>query len=1067
MSRIAACLIVKDSASTIEKALDSIRPHVDGIFVYDTGSTDDTVEKMEDMARVTAYLFNRETNQKVGRVVAGEWIDDDTGDVVSPDVMSAEGWVEWPLADIVVERGEWRGDFSWAREQSFAMPDESFDWLFWMDDDDIVIGAQNLRALAATAHAHVDGYLVYYDYARDEFGNNICQLWRERLVRRSSDGAWINAVHEVWLPHGEGGSVRYVAVPREQLAFVHDRPADRYAPDRNLQILLEREEEFAEKGEPLDLRTVAYIGTELMAHARMPEAIPYLERYLSDPRSQVGDERSQVAHKLAICLRELGQPDAAVHAEMQAIIERDDWAENYAGLAEAFAAKGDWTRVKTWAKRALELGMPQSMLILNPLELVYLPTVRMAQACGALGQYDEAKAWVAKASELRPQDPFLLQVGQGIDSTATTQKIVDAVLLLREVLVRHDENWKAYELLRNAVPYIVAEHPLITSAKSMQTEMVMHALEPAEYLRWYEDEPKESTVTDEMVPVLGQGIERAGFTLEMARKFEAEHGRKPRMLDLGCNDAWMACYLWVEGGFHVDGVELNKASVEKGLKRVERFGAPGRIVQGDIHNAQALLSVKGSVETYDIVTCYEVYEHVPDTDRLLAVMESLLTPEGMACVTTPAGAYERGALDFWNVVERKGHLRAVTPAELAGQIMGRGQLLEQRVHHADGRLQWVAWRPKTKKGRVHLFAGGAWEQWSPRSIREGGVGGSETALTQLACGLGEMGWDVRVFTDATPGVYMQSLWRPAAAFDPTEKADAIIVSRQPGAFNVDLHAPTRVLWCHDHTYEITPEQLGRMTDIAVLSDWQKRRFERLIPASAEKLRVLRNGVLTYGYGENDERFPDATNGFNERKPVCIYSSSADRGLDVMLEVWPRIRKQVPDAELHVYYGWDVFDRVAISNPALMAYKQHVMALAEIAGGEDGGVFFKGRVGQPELYAAMQEARVWTYPTAFLETSCIGAMEARCAGLPIVTSELGALAETAERGWLIPWEVAEDEPLNRTDEYQDEFVDRVTMLLSAKEAWEVAHTRVSTNSHLLDWRHRVAEWDALIEAGRRS
>jgi hypothetical protein len=99
---------------------------------------------------------------------------------------------------------------------------------------------------------------------------------------------------------------------------------------------------------------------------------------------------------------------------------------------------------------------------------------------------------------------------------------------------------------------------------------------------------------------------------------------------------------------------------------------------------------------------------------------------------------------------------------------------------------------------------------------------------------------------------------------------------------------------------------------------------------------------------------------------------------------------VPDAELHVFYGFNVLDRVAVTNPQLAAFKGAILAKAAELGGEDGGVFLRGRVGQVELAREMQQARVLAYPTAFLETSCITAMEAKAAGLPIVTSHLGAL-----------------------------------------------------------------------------
>jgi glycosyltransferase involved in cell wall biosynthesis/2-polyprenyl-3-methyl-5-hydroxy-6-metoxy-1,4-benzoquinol methylase len=1057
--KIAACMIVKNSAATLEACLDSIRPFVDEINIFDTGSTDGTLDLLEKLGETTTWWATTDG------VLHKDKPGDDTEDIEKQPVPLAPIRVKQAGDDMPVMSDGSLADFSWAREQSFAMVDDpEVGWYFWLDDDDIIVGAEHLRMLAYAAHESVDGYLMFYDYAQDEQGNNVCQLWRERLVRRQP-GKWLNPVHEVWCPELDR-PVNYTAVPPQQVRYVHGRPVvDRYKPTRNLDILMRAADEAKEKGEEPDLRTRAYIGTELMAHGRLDEAVPWFDSYLGDPTCMPSDERSQMFHKLATCLRETGNALAAANVEHEALKERDDWAENAAGLAECYDRLGRPDRVVVWAKRALEIGMPQSVLLINPLEIGFLPLVRLAESYSRLGDAEQALHWVERARQIRPADEFLQALAAGIEQSGQQDEIVGALMLLRETLIRHDENEKAYHLLSNA-PYFVQEHPAVVQALAAQTENVRHMLEPEEYTRWYEDEPKESTVTDEQVPVLGDQIERAGFTLELARKFEAEHGRKPRILDLGANDAWMACYLWLEGEFVVDGIELNKASVEKGLARMERFGAPGWLAQGNIYDAWSIAcgeenERRRSYGQHDIITCYEVFEHVPDTERLIATMCSLTHDEGFVCITTPNGAYERGNVPMWAQVERKGHLRAVPVGQFTQQLAAHGDLKDVRVHHGD-HLTWAALQPKAHRGKVHLFAGGAWEPWSPASIRDGGLGGSETALVQLALGLKDQGYDVRVFTDAEPGVYVGTIWRPAAAWNPAEYADATIVSRIPDAFLAPINSPTRALWCHDHTYEIGRLQGENMTEIVCLSDWHAERTARLHPHLAEKIVVRRNGILTVGYG-GDERFEAGNNTFDQRACKAIYSSSADRGLDVLLECWPEIKRLVPEAELDVFYGWDVFDAVARGNPGMWEFKAKVMALAEAAE----GVNMRGRVGQPELYEAMSTSRVWAYPTAFLETSCIGAMEARANGLAIVTSDLGALGETVgEHGHLIAWSDDEDERCNETLSYRQQFITTVAALLADRGAWKRHHKSARQDWRELDWRKRCEEWAELIDERSR-
>ena len=44
-----------------------------------------------------------------------------------------------------------------------------------------------------------------------------------------------------------------------------------------------------------------------------------------------------------------------------------------------------------------------------------------------------------------------------------------------------------------------------------------------------------------------------------------------------------------------------------------------------------------------------------------------------------------------------------------------------------------------------------------------------------------------------------------------------------------------------------------------------------------------------------------------------WQSSYDRGLDILLYLWPDIKQAYPDAELGVAYGWDLFLKVASGN----------------------------------------------------------------------------------------------------------------------------------------------------------
>ena len=63
----------------------------------------------------------------------------------------------------------------------------------------------------------------------------------------------------------------------------------------------------------------------------------------------------------------------------------------------------------------------------------------------------------------------------------------------------------------------------------------------------------------------------------------------------------------------------------------------------------------------------------------------------------------------------------------------------------------------------------------------------------------------------------------------------------------------------------------------------------------------------------------------------FYGSSYDRGLDILLLMWSDIKKKYPDAELHIAYGWDLFDKAALNNKERMEWKADIVELMKQPG----------------------------------------------------------------------------------------------------------------------------------------
>lgn len=135
----------------------------------------------------------------------------------------------------------------------------------------------------------------------------------------------------------------------------------------------------------------------------------------------------------------------------------------------------------------------------------------------------------------------------------------------------------------------------------------------------------------------------------------------------------------------------------------------------------------------------------------------------------------------------------------------------------------------------------------------------------------------------------------------------------------------------------------------------------------------------------------------------FYGSSYDRGLDILLKMWPKILEKHPDATLDIAYGWDLFDKGYANNPERMAWKERMNKLME-----QKGITHHGRVGKKELAKIRQSCGIWTYPTYFTEIFCITAIETQVDGLIPVTMTLAALDETVQTGYKVEGDIYEPE-----------------------------------------------------------
>lgn len=350
------------------------------------------------------------------------------------------------------------------------------------------------------------------------------------------------------------------------------------------------------------------------------------------------------------------------------------------------------------------------------------------------------------------------------------------------------------------------------------------------------------------------------------------------------------------------------------------------------------------------------------------------------------------------------------------------------------------------KDEIALVCGPGFEQWSPNSI-EKGLGGSEEAVVYLSQELSKQGFRVTVYANPEyeegefDGVKYENYYK----LNPKDYFNHLILWRGIGFADLKPKVQGKVvLWLHDmpNLPDFTEERLEYIDKIAVLSDFHRQqikmaRGDSFVTIPDSKFFLTRNGIPDLGI----------TTWKGDPHRLC-YVSSPDRGLIYLLKAWPDIKKAVPDASLHIYYGFDIYDFIHRGNPSKEKFKAKIMELMN-----QPGIVYHGRVGHQELATEMNKCGVWAYPTDFTEISCISAMKAQATGSVPVVTNFAALQETVRNGIKVDVDIQEKE--GRKD-YFDALID---LLKDPKKQDELRN--IAWAQSYYSWENVGNQWGELL------
>ncbi len=342
---ISLCMIVKNEEAVLGRCLDSVANITDEIVIVDTGS-----------------------NDKTKAIAAGY--------------------------DAKIYDFTWIDDFAAAR--NYAFDQASCEYILWLDADDIIQAADQVKLLALknSLDPAIDSVTMHYNLGYDDYGNVIASLRRNRLVKRSKNFRWIGAVHEFLEVNGQ--------ILNSEIAVSHS--SLHHDSDRNLRIYQKR----LASGECFSPRDMYYYANELLDHRMIDQAIEWYQKFLDSGQGWLEDNLA-ACRKLVDCFHDRGDRENAEKFIFRSFLYDCPRADFCCRLGHHFQRSKQYQQAVFWYKLATQLEQPSDNWGLTDHACTtWLPYLQLCLCYDQLGEYELANQHNELAATFIPDDPHIL-----------------------------------------------------------------------------------------------------------------------------------------------------------------------------------------------------------------------------------------------------------------------------------------------------------------------------------------------------------------------------------------------------------------------------------------------------------------------------------------------------------------------------------------------------------------------------------------------------------------------------------------------------------------------------------
>jgi tetratricopeptide (TPR) repeat protein len=426
MSKIALAVIIKDDSELelLKRAVASVKSNVQGIFITATNKPSDKIIKYCKKMGAHYSFF------------------------------------------------EWVKDFSKARNFNFNQVPKDFEWILWLDCDDVVQGSDTFpQAIQVAEQNNIKAVFARYLYQveLDEKGRVrqiLIEHLRERLIRNDGTFEWVAPIHETLIEKVPSGKTDFQGFTVIHLTEEKNMLDSMW---RNIDIL---EDEVCRN--PQDPRPIYYLAKAYF-DTRIPEimyesvgegvesvTIELLKDYLR--KSGWAEERAQALEYLSMIYREKEDYKSAISCLMQSLTEDPKFISAYIQLAICYVNLQDWDKAMRWIQTAGQIDIPKTTLVINPRDYKTMILEALFHVYLNTGKLEECEKVATGLLNLLPSDINKNRV-RDIQDLKKRNDMAHWVVKLAHAL-KESGQFDKLEALVNAIPKEISEEPVLINLRN-------------------------------------------------------------------------------------------------------------------------------------------------------------------------------------------------------------------------------------------------------------------------------------------------------------------------------------------------------------------------------------------------------------------------------------------------------------------------------------------------------------------------------------------------------------------------------------------------------------------------